>query len=95
MIILLHPFLNYVLCRKDKPEKKKREIREKAEKRIRDKVKELGDNDKDDDWKKVTRKDDSSKPLFDSKSEITGEVLDFLSGSSHQKNYIFRLFLKS
>ncbi|CAD5207154.1 unnamed protein product [Bursaphelenchus okinawaensis] len=54
--------------KKEKSDRAQREKREKVKK-------ELTDDEDDEGWSKVTHKDNASKPLFDTKAEITTELV--------------------
>lgn len=85
-------------------------VKEKEQRRNRETVKKYADTDdedKNEEWQKITHKDDPLKPLFMSKAEITGDVLVFaykLNGAllnvsinfleRNWKFYIYTLFCK-
>lgn len=59
---------------KDKSEEKKKRAKEAEEKR-KAQAEEDDEKENEEAWKKITYKHDAAKPLFDSKDEITGELV--------------------
>jgi translation initiation factor 3 subunit C len=73
--------LRKYFLKKDQPGKKerdeKKEGRERRQREAKEKT-ELATDEEDtggDPWKKITHKDDAARPLFDPKTEITGELV--------------------
>jgi translation initiation factor 3 subunit C len=68
--------LRQYFLKKDKPEKrtKNKEVRKNKEAKVQKEV-ESDEDENTEQWMKIRHKDEASKPLFDSKSEITAEIV--------------------